>query len=239
MRIVLIALVSAFIFVSCHYVMGEQISGNGHITSRTENVGSFNSVDVGGAIEVHVKQDPTQSVKVETDENLRQYLEVYTNGNTLVIHPRNGFNLDPSREIIVYVSAPSYKSIEVSGASKIIGDNAISGNNELSLNASGASKIMMEVNGGSIISEVSGASTANFKGQAAKIDLQASGASHINAYDLVADDVVVDASGASSMEVTANKTLKAEASGASSVHYKGNAPVNGNASGGSSINKEG
>ena len=238
MRILFIAFIFAFIFSSCHYFMGERISGNGHITSRTENVSSFNSIDAGGAIEVHVKQDSTQSVKIETDENLMQYLEVYTQGNTLIIHPRNGVNLDPSREVVVYVSAPTYRSIEVSGASKIIGDNAISGNNGLNLGASGASKMMMEINGGDIGGDVSGASIVELKGQVTKADVQASGASHIDAFDLAADEAIVDVSGASSMKITANKNLKAEASGASHIKYKGNASVNQNTSGASSISKE-
>ena len=219
--------------------MGKRIYGNGHITAREENVGSFNSIDVGGAVEVHVKQDATQPVKIETDENLMPYLEVYTQGTTLIVHPRNGFNLNPSAEIVVYVSAPAYKSIEVSGASKIIGDNTISGDDGLNLDASGASKIRMELSGGNIGGDVSGASEINLKGQVAKIDFQASGASHIHAYDLVSDEAVVNVSGASGMEVTANKNLRAEASGASHIRYKGNAAVNQNTSGASSIKKEG
>lgn len=219
--------------------MGERIYGNGHVITKDQNVGSFTGVDVGGALEVHVKQDAAQSVKIEADENLIQYIEVYTSGSTLIIHPRQGFNLDPSREIIVYVSAPNYKSIEVSGASKVIGDNAIAGNDGLKLGASGASKIMIELSGGSVGGDVSGASEINLKGQVAKFDFQASGASHINAYDLATDEAIIDVSGASSMEITANKNLKAEASGASHVRYKGNASVNSNTSGASSVNKEG
>lgn len=239
MRILFIAFVSAFILSSCHYVLGERISGNGNITTKQQNVGSFNAVDVGGAIEVHVKQDAAQSVKIETDENLVQYIEVYTEGNTLKIHPRNGINLDPSRDVIIYVSAPAFKAIGVSGASKIIGDNAISGNDGLTIDASGASKIMIELDGGSVGGDVSGASSINLKGQVSKVDFQASGASHINAFDLVADEAIADVSGASSMEITANKNLKAEASGASHVRYKGSANVNSNTSGASSVNKEG
>jgi len=96
----------------------------------------------------------------------------------------------------------------------------------------------MELSGGSVGGDVSGASEINLKGQVSKFDFQASGASHINAYDLVAEDAVVDVSGASGTEITANKNLKAEASGASHVRYKGNASVNENTSGASSVNKD-
>jgi len=219
--------------------MGERIRGNGHITSRQENVGSFNSIDVGGAIDVQIKQDPSQSVKIETDENLMEFVEVFTEGNKLVIRTRHGFNLDPSRDVIVYVSAPDFKNIGVSGASKILGENAISVNDQLGLNASGASKIMLELSGGNVIGDISGASSLNLKGQVSKFDMQASGASHVKAYDLVAEDAIFDCSGASSAEITANRNLRVDASGASHIRYKGNASVNSNTSGASSVHKEG
>lgn len=238
MRLVFIALVSAISFSSCHYIMGERIQGNGNVATREENVGSFNSLDVGGAIEVHIRQDQTPSVKIETDENLMEFLEVFTEGNTLVIRTRQGYNLDPSKGVVAYVSAPAYKNIEVSGASKLVGENTISGNGELNISASGASKITMEVDGQKLTGDASGASTVILKGQVSNIDVEASGASHINGYDLVTDDAIIGVSGASSAKITANKTLKADASGASSIRYKGNANVNQSTSGASSVSRE-
>jgi len=239
MKSLFIAFAAAVTLSSCQYFMGERIYGNGHISSREVHVGSFNGVDAGGAIEVHVKQDATPSVKVETDENVMPYVEVYTEGNTLMIHPKRGFNLDPSREIVVYVSAPDYRSIEISGASKLISDNAITPNDQLNLTGSGASKIAMEMGGGKLVGDISGATTLNLKGRVANFDIEASGASDINGYDLIADEATVDVSGASGVEITVNKNLKAEASGASHIHYKGNASVNQNTSGASSVSKEG
>lgn len=239
MKSLFIVFAVAIALSSCQYFMGERIYGNGHIASKEMHVGSFNGVDAGGAIEVHVKQDATSSVKVETDENLMPYIEVYTEGTTLVIHPKSGFNLDPSREIVVYVSAPDYKSMEISGASKLIADNAITPGDQLNLKGSGACKISMEMGGGKLIGDISGATTLNLKGQVASFDMEASGASDVNGYDLIAEDATLDVSGASGAQITVTKNLKAEASGASHIHYKGNASVNQNTSGASSVSKEG
>lgn len=238
MKSLFIAFAAVVTLSSCHYFMGERVYGNGHITSKEMHVGSFDAVDAGGAIEVHVKQDATPSVKVETDENLVQFVDVYTEGNTLMIHPKRGFNLDPSREIVVYVSAPDFKSMEISGASKLISDNAITPAGQLNLTGSGASKISLEMGGGKLIGDISGATTLNIKGQVSNFNMQASGASDVNGFDLIADDATLDVSGATGAEITVNKTLKAEASGASHIHYKGNASVSENTSGASSVSKE-
>jgi hypothetical protein len=238
MRLILIAIISTVIFSSCHYIMGERIYGDGHTATRDASVGSFNSVDVSGALEAHISQGTGNSVKIETDQNLLDLVEVFTEGNTLVARTRHGYNLQPSRKIIIYITAPEFKDLDVSGASKIIADNAISGN-DMHIGASGASHISMEVNGGKISSDLSGASSLTLKGQATDFDLEASGASHSKCYELQAENAFIDLSGASSAEITANKNLRAEASGASHVRYKGNASVNSNTSGAGSVRKEG
>jgi hypothetical protein len=236
MRFLLLAFFSVGILSSCGYVMGERAYGDGNIITKDAHVGSFNSIDVSSALEVHISQGNTNQVQIKTDQNLLDLIEVFTDGNTLVARVRQGYNLEPSGRIVIQITAPEYKSIQVSGASKIIADNTISGS-DLHLGASGASQISMEVNGGKISSDLSGASSLSLKGQATDFDLEASGASHSKCYELVAENAMIDLSGASSAEITANKHLRADASGASHVRYKGDASVNSNTSGAGSVRK--
>jgi Putative auto-transporter adhesin, head GIN domain len=236
MRFLLLTLFSVGILSSCQYVMGERVYGDGNIITRDAHVGSFNSIDVSSALEVHISQGNANQVQIKTDQNLLDLIEVFTDGNTLVARIRHGYNLEPSGRIVIQITAPEYKSIQVSGASKIIADNTISAN-DLHLGASGASQISMEVDGGKISSDLSGASSLSLKGQATDFDLEASGASHSKCYELVAENAMIDLSGASSAEITASKNLRADASGASHVRYKGDASVNSNTSGAGSVRK--
>lgn len=236
MRILLIASAAALLFSSCRYFGGERIDGNGRVVTEQRNVGRFNSVDVGGALEVRVRQDAATSVKIEADENLQQYLEAYTEGNTLTIRQKKGYNLDPSREIIIYVSAPAFEDLDVSGASKLIGETPLTGN-ELGLHASGASEMNLELKVSKLDTEVSGSSTMELKGSASRFYTEATGASKARCLELVTDEAKVDVSGASDAEVTANKQLDIEASGASHVRYRGNANINQKSSGASDVEK--
>src|SRR5689334_18129705 len=93
-----LALTTTLLLSSCRFLGGERVHGNGKIITGQRNVGGFNSVEANGAVEVHIKQDATTNVKVETDEILFDYLEVYTKGSTLVIETKKGFNLDPTEE---------------------------------------------------------------------------------------------------------------------------------------------
>jgi len=219
--------------------MGERISGNGHITSQQKNVGSFNSVDVSGQVVVHVRQDASSSVKIETDENLLQYLDVFTDGDRLVIRTKEGFNLDPSKDIIAYVSAPVFKDIDLSGQCDIVGDGPLSGNEPLSMHVSGQGDISLEVHLPKVSTEISGQGTVSLKGQVNDFNASVSGQGDVKCFDLITENTTLDISGGSDVEVTANKQLNIDASGSSSVNYKGNANVNQNISGAGSVKKVG
>lgn len=222
---------------SCRFIGGERITGDGRIVTQQRSTGSFNSVEVSGALEVHVRQDAANSVKIETDANLMEYIEIFTDGNTLVIKPRKRANLDPSKDLIVYVTAPSFRDIDISGASKIVGEGMISGSEPLDLHMSGAGEMSMQVSVPSLNADISGASTLMLKGKANDFTAEASGASEIKCIDLVTEKTLLDLSGASDAEVTVNRQLDADASGASSVTYRGNASVNQKVSGAGSVKK--
>lgn len=240
MRISYIVLtLGLFTFSSCRYFGGERISGDGHVVTQQRSTGNFNSVDVSGGIKVHVRQDAANSVKVEADQNLMEYIDVYNDGNTLVIKEKEGFNLDPSKDIVVYVAAPVFKDIDVSGACDIIGDNTISGGDELNMHVSGSGDIVMAVALPKVSAEISGSGSINLKGQATNFSAHVSGSGDVKCFDLVTDTTELDLSGSSDAEVTANKQLNIEASGSSSISYKGNASVSQNISGSGSVKKVG
>jgi hypothetical protein len=240
MRISNIILATVIISLSsCRYFGGERVYGDGHIVTQQRNTGSFEKVDVSGGIKVHVRQESSPSVKLELDQNLMEYIDVYTEGNTLVIKEKQGYNVQATKDIIVYVAAPVIKDIDVSGACDIIGDNMISGSQELNLHVSGSGDIIMEVTLPKLSAEISGSGSINIKGQATNFSAHVSGSGDVKCFDLMTDITELDLSGSSDAEVNANKQLNIEASGSSSITYKGNASVNQNISGSGSVKKVG
>ena len=237
MRTLFFFLLVVMIFSSCRFFGGERISGNGKITTQDRSVGSFNSIDASGSVKVHIKQDPSAAVRIETDENLQPYVEVYTNGNTLVIKSKEGFNLSPTKDVVVYTSAPVYKSIDVSGASDILGDNNITGTEVLEMQVSGSGKIDAQVSVPKVSAHVSGSGDVFLKGASKEFEGSVSGSGSIKAFDLATDETKLDLSGAADAEVTANQKLDVQVSGSGDVKYKGNASVSQSISGSGSVKK--
>lgn len=239
-RFLIAGICSLVILSSCHFFHGKRVVGNGNVKTenRTGN-NKFSSVEVDNALELHVKQDSTYSINVETDENLFQYIIIATSGDKLKIYTEGNANLDPSNgdRVKIYVSAPLYKLLQASGACSIVGDSKITSNEQITINLGGASDAQLDVKAPKMSVELDGASGVDLGGETNDISLKGSGASHAKCFDLSCDNADVDVSGASSAEVFANVKVKASASGSSNVKVKGKAALTKDESGASSVDK--
>ncbi|MFT3936276.1 MAG: head GIN domain-containing protein [Chitinophagaceae bacterium] len=234
----LLLTVMVIILSSCGYMMGKRVNGNGNIKTTEHTVSAFKNVEVSGAIDLYVAQGDTKPVKIETDENLLQYIEIEQQGDRIFIKSRKGYNLKPTNRVKVYVTSPVYSDIDVSGASNITGQTKIVNTEKISMDVSGAGDINMDVNAPAVSAEVSGAGEVNLKGETKSFDLNLTGAAKAHCYELLSENTKVDISGAGAADVFASIKLEAQVSGAGNVTYKGGATnVNQQVSGAGSVKK--
>lgn len=231
------AVILSFFASSCRFIAGEQVSGSGHVVDHEVTVGSFNSIEVGGSMDVRVSQSATPAVKIHADDNLIQYIDVYTEGNRLVVHQKPGFNLYPSGKVSVDVSAPELKEIDVSGAGSIIGETPFTSNSEMKMHVSGSGDVRMDINAPTITAETSGAGKIVLTGQAKDFKAEIDGAGDVDCYNLATENTSIEVSGAGNAHVNASKRLDVHVSGAGDVRYKGNPSINQEISGAGSIKK--
>ncbi len=237
MNKLLVPAIIVLVLSSCQGIFSARVSGNGNITSQSRNAGNYKNIDVSGNIDLVVKQENANAIKVQTDDNLQEYIVVETDGSTLRIHPKDGFNIDPSKDIKVFVSAPSFNSFEASGACDITSDGQVTADNMMSFNLSGACGINVDVKCQKVKVECSGSSDVNLKGQTKDFDVSGSGSSDVKAFDLMAENVKIDISGAGDAQVYASVSLDVEVSGSGDVKYKGNATTKQQVSGSGSVTK--
>ena len=236
-QIFIVAASSLLLFSSCRQIFAKRIRGNGNITTQTRSAGSFNSIDVSGSIDVYVKQDSSSSIKVEADENLQQYIEAINDGEVLRIKTEEGYNIRSSRQIKVYVSAATFKRFEASGACNIFSEGKITSSSDIDLGLSGSCDVTMDISAPKISAGVSGACTVKLKGETKDFKLRGSGSTDVKCFDLIAENVDLDISGAGDAEVYASGKLSGSISGAADVHYKGAAQTDIHTSGASSVKK--
>lgn len=218
-------------------MFGKRIHGNGDVKTETRLIRGYHSIDVSGAIDVYVKQDSSRTVKVEADENLLEYIMVREEGGVLEIYPRDHYNLRPSGTIKVYVSGPDFRKFEASGACDYYTENKIINSESIAIDMSGSSDAKMELSAPKIKAELSGAGKLILAGETKDLSIEGTGSSDFKCFDLRAENVDVDITGAGDAEVYASVKLDVTVSGAGGVKYKGNASVNQKVSGAGSVKK--
>ncbi|MFT4095430.1 MAG: head GIN domain-containing protein [Niabella sp.] len=237
MKCLSILIMMILVFGSCNIIDRERIRGNGNVTTRSFDLKDFSSVDIEDNMEVIVRQDPAVSVKVTTDENLQQYINVNIENGNLVIKYRNDINLNPTNNVKVYISVPSLDKIEVGSASDLRTDGKFSQDKKLSIDLSEASSGNLSVRAPVVEMKASEASTLTVEGESRDIKAQASEASTINAYNLKAENGEAHASEVSTIHVFSSVSLKIDASEASTVKYKGSPNVTSDVQEASSVGK--
>ncbi len=211
--ILFISLLFALSLFGCNGAFQSSVEGDGNSIEKNFSVAEFSVVDVSHAFTVEITVGDETSVKIETDENLMKYVEVYVKNNTLYIGVENNVNIDGRMKAII--STPKLNGVDLSGACKIDVEGIES--NKFSIDMSGACK-------------------GTFSGNTKKLDIDLSGATKLNTADLKAVDVTVDVSGASKCSVYSSSSLFADASGASKIVIYGDPPkVETDVSGASSI----
>lgn len=212
------------------------INGNGVIKSEDREIAPYHKIKASGAVDIYITQGNEYSVKVESDENLIEYIETYVKGDELVIEQSENFN--KVTKLNVYVVVKDLNAIDLSGACDI-NTKGILNSDKFDLDISGSSDVSMYLVTNNLNIDVSGSSDINLKGKAGSVRIDASGASTVKAFDFIAKEFIISTSGASDMEVFALDKLDVDISGASTVRYKGSpGTINQSISGAGSIKKQ-
>jgi hypothetical protein len=212
-------------------------SGSGNVVEREFQFTDFDKVEVGNAFRGTINYGDAYRVSVRVDDNLEQYLQVEKAGDRLIIA------LEPqiatSRNTLEFeIVMPSLNTVRASGATVA----ALSGfavSDDLTIDASGASRVEGDIKTGDLNATASGASTIRLTGSGEDLTANASGASTIDLDRFAVDYANVIANGASRININAAGRLDAQADGASSVRYSGN-PTLGNIleTGGSTVRSQ-
>lgn len=194
-KLIAVSLILGFVISSCGFW---GVRGNGKVKQETRSIQEFQNLDAGGAFTIRVHVGSAPSLKISAEENLLYFIRTYVKGNTLHIDTKK--NISPRKEILIDVTTPDLRSVDVSGANNI----SVSG-----------------VNTDNFSIDLSGAGHVYVDGTTDKFDVELSGAGSLDAKDLKANIVRVSVSGAASADVFAKESLDASVSGVGSIDYYG------------------
>jgi hypothetical protein len=195
--------------------------------AQIRDLKGFHAIEVSSAINLYLSQSNDEAVAVSAvDAKYRDKIRTEVKNGVLRIwlDRDNWFWGNGDKKLKAYVSFKSIDRLNASGASDVFVDGMISGEN-LDIRLSGASDFKGAVKLKHLTLDQSGASDITIKGTTETVSIEVSGASNAKAYDLVADQCTIRASGASDVRISVNKEINAKATGASSIYYKGDAVI--------------
>jgi len=217
------SLLAMFLLISC--LIQPSIRGNGNVTKEQRTVSSFDQLEISsGPFTVYLSQGEMESVEVEIDDNLQQYIEVRNDGSKLVLDVRDKINLGKTTKNNIYVSLRNIDLLSISGVCKVRTTGSLRCD-DFTLNVNGVSDGEMEVYCKKLDANISGVGNLELQGNTTELNIRQSGVGNFNARKLIAEKVDVVNSGVGSVSVYASQELSMSNSGVGSISYSGDATI--------------
>ena len=197
----------------------------------------FDSIEVGGGIDLFVRTGGGFAVEVQASEEDAAKVVTEIVGKTLQINRKSSFGFFHGGGDLgsVHVTLPALVSLDASGGSDVNAEGTISSDN-LRVVASGGSDVTIDVAAGVLDIEASGGSDMRVSGSARSARVESSGGSDLNASALNVDEAEVESSGGSDLRIAVRQKIAGDASGGSDITYIGQpSSVNVNTSGGAEV----
>jgi hypothetical protein len=214
------------------------IRGSGNVVTEEREVSGFNKINMSGYGEVIITQGDEESLTIETDDNLMQYIQTEVRNNTLFLTITDKTIPDPSGSITYNLTVIDLESIELSGAGSF--DIKALDTPGLEIVFSGAGNINLDsLSADELSVQLNGAGNINIAGEVGKQDVGISGAGKYSAPDLQSSQADVLIEGLGQVEIWATDALTVKIEGAGSVDYYGSPSVSQDIEGGGSIHSLG
>jgi hypothetical protein len=202
-----IAIVLGVLFIS---YASTQTRGSGNIVSEMREVSGFTGIALETAGDITITQGDSESLTIETDDNILPLLISEVKNGVLVLGSENNASFNPSDGIDYIITVTSLDRLEISGAGDINGQ-------DLTLDA--------------LSVDISGAGDINLSGTTNSLGITVSGQGDFNGCNLQSSTASLDISGQGDAVVNTTDTLSVTVSGLGDVSYLGSPEVSQDISG--------
>lgn len=194
------------------------VHGNHNVVKKERKAGNFTGIKVSSGIDVILTQGADESLVIEADENLHEY--IVTEVKNGVLHIYSDASIHDAEKKVAYVSMKEINYLGTTSAGDISGKTPVKAN-ELELSSSSAGSINLRIEVTKLSADLSSSGDMTLSGTADMMDADLSSAGDLNAYDLLVREANVSASSAGDAGINVTERLTARASSAGDIYYKG------------------
>jgi len=226
--------------LACGSFTTDAVVGSGEVINQTIDVSNFDRVTLEGFGNVFIEQGQTESLSVQTDENILPLLDIRVRGKELVLGVKEGFDVTPSHGIVFNLTVRSLDQLTLSGSGAFeVGpvettDMTVSllGSGDINITALTAEDLSIDLNGsGNIVikdidvktvdTSLLGSGDISLEGKTDTQKVSVAGSGTILAGDLetTAGDVSIPGSG--NITVWISDELAIQVNGSGDIRYYG------------------
>jgi hypothetical protein len=213
----------------------ERIEGNYNLQTVERNSQPFSQVESRGSFRVVIIPDDATRVEVKAESNVIPYIETWSDGTTLIVEYRDGYNIHEHYPVEVFLHTPVLKSIRLSGSGKV--ESGSFASEQVDLQISGSGNIDCGFVTGHLTANVSGSGNLNIAGVALSSNLKISGSGQIYAYNFSQKSCLANISGSGNIVTDVDENLEVRISGSGSFYYLGNPVITSHISGSGKVLK--
>jgi len=225
--------------LACDFGATGQVRGSGNIVEQTYDVKGFDQVELDTIGEVSIEQGDTESLTIETDDNILPLLDPQVeNGRLILREEGNGHNYKPSRTVSYTVTVKDLTAVTTKSSGDII-VGAVE-TNKFSVMVNGSGNVTVQAVKASQISIVSDASgfvkigsvdaktveittrasgTVELTGKTTSLTIKTSGSGDVSAGDMQSTKGEVDIQGSSDVTVWVTDALDITINGSGNASY--------------------
>ena len=211
------------------------INGNGVVIQQVRELKGFNRINVNGSFKVFLAKADSAKFTIVADSNLMAVINTKVVDSVLIVE--NLQTILTSKELKLIVTCPNLKSIDFTGATEIEGDSGLV-YKSLTLNISGAGKILLNLQTDSLKANISGGANIILSGKTQNLDISISGAGKVGAKKFESKSAKMEILGLGEAELNVTEKLNATISGLGKIEYIGDPEVHQNILGGGKVVKK-
>jgi predicted small secreted protein len=212
---------------------GEDVRGSGNVTTEDRPVSGVTGVALRTLGDLTIEVGDQESLRIEAEDNLLQYLETTVSGGVLNIQEAEDVDLRPKKAVRYYLTVKSLESIEVTSSGNVTAPVLTAGGLTVDVTSSGDVEVAsLEADSLEVRLSSSGGVTIG-GGQVTSQEARLSSSGDYDAGDLRSSSATVGLSSSGSAIIWVTDRLEADLSSSGHLEYYGSpqADVNESSSG--------
>ena len=220
-----VVLLTGCVSINFSHFGGPGVTGRGNMETFTFDVGDITNVRVELLANIVYYSAPSDTVTLEIQPNLMDYITVEESGGTLTVRSTRNINVSGTGNTpVLTISSPYLATLFHAGAGTFTAVDPIVGDS-FSLTIAGAADGSAVLDVDNLYVSLAGVGNLELSGVATNADVNIAGAGRLDALDLDTNVTSINLAGVGTVRIGCSDSLTITAGGAGTVEYRGNPSI--------------